>query len=82
MSGLKQLCVYTHSANGRVFYVGQGSSTRAYNRHARTPRWEEYVKNVGSLAALEKVAAADRRSMSSYIEGLIVADLKEKGLIK
>jgi hypothetical protein len=33
-------------------------------------------------AALEKAAIADRRSASSYIEGLIVDDLKEKGYLK
>lgn len=32
--------------------------------------------------AVEKAAVADRRSASSYIEGLIVDDLKKKGLIK
>jgi hypothetical protein len=31
---------------------------------------------------LEKAAAADRRSASSYIEGLILDDLKSKGLLK
>jgi hypothetical protein len=33
-------------------------------------------------AALEKAAIADRRSASSYIEGLIVADLRAKGFLK
>jgi hypothetical protein len=33
-------------------------------------------------AALEKAAIADRRSASSYIEGLIVDDLKAKGFLK
>jgi hypothetical protein len=33
-------------------------------------------------AALAKVAAADRRSVSSYIEGLILDDLKNRGAIK
>jgi hypothetical protein len=32
--------------------------------------------------AVAEAAAADRRSASSYIEGLIVDDLKKKGLIK
>jgi hypothetical protein len=33
-------------------------------------------------AAVEKAALADRRSMSSYIEGLVLEDLKKRGLIK
>ena len=33
-------------------------------------------------AALEKAAAADRRSVSSYIEGLILEDLKARGFLK
>ncbi|MEQ8600937.1 MAG: hypothetical protein RLP98_13525 [Devosia sp.] len=31
-------------------------------------------------AGLEKAAAADRRTVSNYVEALIVADLKEKGI--
>jgi len=33
-------------------------------------------------AALEKAARADRRSISAYVELLIVADLEAKGLLK
>jgi hypothetical protein len=33
-------------------------------------------------AALEKIAKADNRSMSSYIEVLILKDLRDKGAIK
>lgn len=34
----------------------------------------------GIKAGLEKAAAADRRTVSNYVEALIVADLKEKGI--
>lgn len=33
-------------------------------------------------AALEEAAKADRRSMSAYVEYLIVLDLKQKGFLK
>jgi hypothetical protein len=32
--------------------------------------------------AVERAAAADRRSMASYIEKLLVEDLKAKGYLK
>ena len=34
----------------------------------------------GIKAGLEKAAASDRRTVSNYVEALIVADLKEKGI--
>jgi hypothetical protein len=37
-------CVYTHSYNGEVFYVGQGSPTRPFMLSARNHDWEDYVK--------------------------------------
>ena len=37
-------CVYTHSYNGEVFYVGQGSPTRPFMLSARNHCWEDYVK--------------------------------------
>jgi DNA-binding XRE family transcriptional regulator len=39
MSGRNQLCVYTHSANGKVFYVGQGTLCRPTNHTARSCAW-------------------------------------------
>jgi hypothetical protein len=39
----KRLCVYSHSADGEVFYVGQGNSQRTYERASRTPRWHAHV---------------------------------------
>lgn len=32
--------------------------------------------------ALEKAAKADRRTVASYVENLIIADLEAKGFIK
>ena len=48
MSGRKQLCVYTHSANGEVFYVGQGTRFRPAGRGSRSRAWEAHVESAGS----------------------------------
>ena len=37
-------CVYTHSYNDEVFYVGQGSPSRPFMLSARNHYWEDYVK--------------------------------------
>ena len=41
-------CVYTHSANGEVFYVGQGSLTRPFMLSARNHDWADYVQALPS----------------------------------
>ena len=41
-------CVYTHSYNDEVFYVGQGSPSRPFMLSARNHYWEDYVKALPS----------------------------------
>ena len=41
-------CVYTHSSNGEVFYVGQGHPTRPFMLSARNHYWEDYVQALPS----------------------------------
>lgn len=62
-----QYCVYTHSHNGRVFYVGSGKLQRPFDMVRRSPKWKAYValiqsyhidiilltNNVGELAEVE-----------------------------
>lgn len=38
-------CVYHHIADGVVFYVGSGSSSRPFQRKGRTPGWIAHVKS-------------------------------------
>jgi hypothetical protein len=47
MSERKQLCVYTHSANGTVFYVGQGTRFRPRDRNNRSRAWRDHVEAAG-----------------------------------
>jgi hypothetical protein len=47
MTERKSLCVYTHSTNGKVFYVGQGRPHRPRDVASRTPRWHAYVEKHG-----------------------------------
>jgi hypothetical protein len=47
MSGARQWYVYTHEANGKVFYVGYGGPNRPYDR-ARTMRWSAHARQHGA----------------------------------
>jgi len=47
MSERKQLCVYTHSANGKAFYIGQGTRDRVRKRDSRSQAWKAHVKAAG-----------------------------------
>jgi len=69
MSERKRLCVYSHSANGQIFYVGSGEpGRRPYERHGRTPRWLSHIKRCGGyeiknscLGRQQSRSATDRR---------------------
>lgn len=56
----QQLCVYTHSANGKVFYVGSGSRARAFNHSNRTPRWHTQAEAAGGVETNIIVWTEDR----------------------
>jgi hypothetical protein len=73
MSGRACLCFYTHSANGRIFYVGSGSVRRLYDRHMRTPRWKEHVENVGAFDTAIFVWTDDRAEAQQIEAELIAA---------
>jgi hypothetical protein len=72
MSGRKQLCVYTHSANSKVFYVGQGSQTRAYAKTPRPPAWKSHVGVVGKYD-VNIVHWADDRDEAVRLESELIA---------
>jgi hypothetical protein len=44
------ICVYTHSANGKIFYVGQGNSRRPYERGVEAEQIESEM--IAGLRAL------------------------------
>lgn len=37
-------CVYTHSFDGRVVYVGKGRATRPFETHLRGSAWKKFFK--------------------------------------
>jgi hypothetical protein len=41
----QRYCVYSHSLDGAVFYVGLGAPSRPYIHTARSPRWNSHVNN-------------------------------------
>jgi len=73
MSERKRLCVYSHSANGQIFYVGSGEpGRRPYERHGRTPRWLSHIKRCGGYE-IKIHAWADNRAEVQRIEGEMIA---------
>jgi hypothetical protein len=73
MTDCGQLCVCTHSANGKVFYVGHGMLGRAYDRHSRTPCWKDYVKKVGAFETVIQMQTDDRVEAQKIEAELIAA---------
>ena len=73
MTGRKRFCVYTHSANGGIFYVGSGTSARPYDRWGRTPRWRDHVKAVGNYDVGVHLWTDNRTEASKVENELIVA---------
>ena len=39
-------CVYVHKDGDRVFYLGQGTLARPFERSSRTERWKAYVRQL------------------------------------
>lgn len=38
-----KICVYSHSVNGRLIYIGKGTSSRSHDSKIRTPLWKSLV---------------------------------------
>jgi hypothetical protein len=72
MSERKQLCVYTHSANGKVFYVGQGTRFRPSGRGSRSQAWKAHVRNAGGYD-INIVHWTDDRDEAVRIESELIA---------
>jgi hypothetical protein len=72
MSAPKQLCVYTHSANGQVFYVGQGTRSRPRCQNNRSRAWRAHVEAVGHFD-VEIVHWTDDRNEAVRIESELIA---------
>ena len=51
---LGQYCVYSHSLNGQIFYIGKGSQQRAYSKHCRNELWNGLVGNGGFEVSIIK----------------------------
>jgi hypothetical protein len=60
MSERERLCVYTHSANGQIFYVGYGAPLRPYTRATRNSRWRDHVKRAGEYEIAIRAWTYDR----------------------
>lgn len=57
----KKFCVYTHSIDGNVFYVGLGSSGRAFSGGGRNQLWDRMVSDAGGTFSVEILAWFDSK---------------------
>jgi hypothetical protein len=64
----KRLCVYSHSADGKVFYVGQGRSQRPYEQDGRALRWHAHVEESGGGYEITIHTWTDDRAEALRIE--------------
>jgi hypothetical protein len=67
-------CVYSHSANRNVFYVGSGAKSRAFDKSGRNVQWREHVQNVGAYEVQFHAQSNDRDEAIS-IEAALIDEL-------
>jgi DNA-binding XRE family transcriptional regulator len=72
MSWQKQLCVYTHAVNGEVFYVGQGTRSRALSRSGKSRAWNARVGAAGGYE-IDIVHWAGDRHEAIRVESELIA---------
>src|ERR1700730_16894674 len=68
----KSLCVYTHSENGKVFYVGQGTRFRPNDPGSRSRRWKAHAKSADGLE-VDIIHWTDDRDEAVRIESELIA---------
>lgn len=69
-----KFCVYTHSVNGVVFYVGKGRGYRALESSRRNYLWIEAVENAGSFD-VDIVSWHDADADARLAETLLIRSL-------
>jgi hypothetical protein len=69
----KKFCIYTHSIEGVVFYVGKGSPSRPFSAVGRNARWKELTRNtdydveiISWFASEQDAYAAERLLIEMY----------------
>lgn len=67
-------CVYTHEANGHVFYVGAGRPLRAYSKEGRTLRWHQHVARARSYE-VKIIRETEDRAEAIAIEARLIKEL-------
>jgi hypothetical protein len=58
----QKFCVYSHSIDGEIFYVGMRNPHRPYDRGMRNPRWHTRVEKSGAYEVIIHVWTDDRRT--------------------
>lgn len=46
---LDKYCVYTHSVEGEIFYVGKGTGSRPFSHELRNDAWKAIASGVGKV---------------------------------
>ena len=73
-------CVYTHSLNDIVFYVGMGvTNHRPKKLGNRTKRWKDFVKNNTKNVKIDIVKTFDNREDALKLEKELIIHYKNLG---
>lgn len=72
---MDKYCVYTHSIDGDVFYVGKGLSGRPFDAHSRNPEWLAIAAGAGSFD-VEIVGWYDSGEAALEAEAQLIKKLK------
>lgn len=73
-------CVYTHSLNGIVFYVGMGLTIyRPENFRCRSKYWKDFVKNNTKNIKINIVKTFDNREDALKLEKELIIHYKNLG---
>jgi excisionase family DNA binding protein len=75
---LGKYCVYTHSIDGVVFYVGKGSSHRPIQFYGRSSWWRDVVDAAGGVFDVEIIAWFDSEKEALRFEKKKIKTLKPK----
>jgi hypothetical protein len=65
---MDQFCVYTHSLNGTVFYVGKGRAQRPFEQRYRTAKWQAHVESIGGAYDVTILAWFDSEQGATQAE--------------
>jgi len=67
-------CVYTHSVNGSVFYVGKGRSTRPFEARKRNKLWADMVESCSGVFDVDIISWHEDNESAIVAEAVLIRE--------